>query len=66
MALKSPRVRFAIALLGGVVALIVMALVVLGVIYNPPLLLVVVVSASVIGITTKWLWERMSEYGGDE
>lgn len=66
MALKSPRVRFAIALFGGVLALIVMALMVLGVIYNPALLLVVVVSVSVIGITGKWLWDRMAEYGGDE
>lgn len=65
MELRSPRVRFAIALLGGVVALIVMALVVLGAIYNPALLLVVVVSISVIGITGKWFWDRMAEYGGD-
>lgn len=66
MALKSPRVRFAIALLGGVLALVVLALIVLGVIYNPPLLLVVVVSVSVISITGKWFWGRLGEYGGDE
>lgn len=66
MALKNPRVRFAIALLGGVLTFATVALVVLGVIYNPVLLLVVVVSTSVIGITAKWLWDRMAEYGGDE